>query len=519
MLIRINDISNNYLERNTILIYSPHLFKIESDNLFKILSRIMFMNDIGNDKESLINDVEVDTAHAKQSTGSMVSYGMADLLWQLFNGIYGGLFFLFWEVVVKLDIWIITLAYTIFAIWNIVNDPFFGYLADRPRKFWVRLGKRYPWFVIGGIPTILFLAAIFSPPNLDPVDAAWIYFAWILISTCLYELFYTITNLNHVALYPDKFRLDSDRRKSGFWRMFLAILGTAIGFIVPPLLIDETEASSFTSMAWIFVIINLVVFAASIPGHRESKYLKERYGKEQDKKDSVSFFQALKIVITHKNFMVVILVFLMDGIIGASLTASIQYVALYILGGETGDAILILAPFILAVIVSLIPWYFISQKMKNNRKMFIIGVLFNTMGLLPFMFVQNTLGFIIAALILGIGGGAFRISSQPVLADAIDEAVVDSGKHIEGSFMGVYTFFIRFSLVAQGLIFAITHTLTQFDRFASIQSDLAKFGIRMHTALIPMILTLIALVVFILVHDLKPEKTRIIKEKLKELNL
>ena len=85
--------------------------------------------------------------------------------------------------------------------------------------------------------------------------------------------------------------------------------------------------------------------------------------------------------------------------------------------------------------------------------------------------------------------------------------------------MGVYTFFIRFSLIAQGLIFAITHTLTQFDPHLSSQSELAKFGIRMHTALIPMILTLIALLVFVLVHDLKPEKTRVIQEKLKELNL
>jgi Na+/melibiose symporter-like transporter len=217
--------------------------------------------------------------------------------------------------------------------------------------------------------------------------------------------------------------------------------------------------------------------------------------------------------------MVLILVFLMDGIIGASLTASVQYVTLYILGGETGDAILILAPFILAVVVSLIPWYFISQKMKNNRKMFIIGVLLNTLGLLPFMFVQTTLGFLIAALVLGIGGGSFRIGSNPVLADAIDEAVVDSGEHIEGSFMGVHTFFIRFSLIAQGLIFAITHTLTQFDPLSSTQSEFAKFGIRLHTALIPMILTLIALVVFILVYDLKPEKTKVIKEKLKELKL
>jgi len=125
---------------------------------------------------------------------------------------------------------------------------------------------------------------------------------------------------------------------------------------------------------------------------------------------------------------------------------------------------------------------------------------------------QTTIGFIIAAVILGIGGGALRIGSSPVLADAIDEAVADSGKHIEGSFMGVYTFFIRFSLIAQGWIFAITHTLTSFDPNSSTQSDLAKFGILLHTALIPMILTLIALVVFVLVYDLRPEKTKEIKE-------
>jgi len=268
----------------------------------------------------------------KISTLNMVSYGMADLLWQIFTGIFGGLFFIFWEVVVGLDIIIITLAYTIFAVWNIINDPIVGYLADRPKKFWSRLGKRYPWFIIGGIPAILFLAIIFSPPYLNPVDAAWIYFAWILISLCLYELFYTITQLNHTALFPDKFRGDNDRRKGGFWRMLLGVLGTAIGFIVPPLLIDTDHASSFASMAWIFVIVN---------------------------------FHALKIVVTHKNFMVVILVFLMDGIIGASLTASIQYVTLYILEEPASSAVLILAPFILAVIVSLFPWLILSQKMNK----------------------------------------------------------------------------------------------------------------------------------------------------------
>ncbi|MFW9951513.1 MAG: MFS transporter, partial [Candidatus Thorarchaeota archaeon] len=455
----------------------------------------------------------------KQSIGSMISYGSSDLLWQIFNGIFGGFFFIFWEVVVGLDIWIVTLAYTIFAIWNIINDPLAGYIADQPRKFWKRFGKRYPWYIFGGIPSILFLALIFTPLNLDPVEAAWIYFAWILISTCLYELFFTFSNLNHTALYPDKFRLDSERRMSGFWRMFLGIIGTAIGFIIPPLFIDVTKSSSFVSMSWIFVVINLIIFASSIPGHRESKFMKERYIKEQEVREAVSFIKSMKIVIKHKNFMVVILVFLMDGIIGASLTASIQYVVLYILQEPPSAAILILAPFILAVVISLFPWLILAQKLKNNRSMLIIGVFLNTIGLLPFMFVQTTIGFMIAASLLGIGGGALRIASNPVLADSIDEAVADSKKHMEGSFMGVYIFFIRFSLIAQGLIFAITHTLTGFDANSPTQTEFALFGIRMHTALIPMILTLIALVIFVFVYDLRPKKTKEIQEKLKELNL
>jgi GPH family glycoside/pentoside/hexuronide:cation symporter len=413
----------------------------------------------------------------------------------------------------------VTLAYTIFAIWNIMNDPIFGYVADRPRKFWAKLGKRYPWYLIGGLPAILFLAVIFSPPSLDPIDAAWIYFAWILISTCLYELFYTIANLNHTALFPDKFRLDSDRRKSGFWIMFFGIIGTTIGFVIPPLLIDETDASSFVSMSWIFVIVNIIIFGVSIPGNKESEKLKERYVKEQEKRESVSFFRTLKIVATHKNFMVYIFVYMMDGIIAASLTASVQYVVLYILNEPPSAAVLILLPFIGGVIFSLPVWLLVAQKMKNNRKMFIIGVFLNTIGLLPFMFVNNTLGFIITPLILGIGGGAIRIGSKPILADAIDEAVLDSGKHIEGSFMGVYTFFTRFSLIIQGLIFAITHTLTGFNPLSSTQTPLAQFGIRMHTALIPMILTLIALIVFIFVYDLRPDKTKEIQKKLKELDL
>jgi GPH family glycoside/pentoside/hexuronide:cation symporter len=454
------------------------------------------------------------------SNWNMVSYGTADTLAAVYNGIFGGFFFLFWETVVNLNVWLVAIGYTIYAIWNSVNDPLVGYFADKPNKMWRKYGKRFPLIIIGGIPSIFLIAIVFSPPYLDPVNGALVYLVWIISSSCLYELFFTIFYLSHSALYPDKFRTDKTRRKAGFFIMFLELIGTAIGFIIPPLLIDYEVRQSYTNMAWIFVIINLILFVAVIPGHRESKEMKARSIRQLEKGEKIPFLLALKNVITQKNFMVYMFVFLMDGIIGASLTASIQYLTQYVLEMEAGASTLILAGFLLGALGSLPLWLFFSQKINNNRKMLIIGVFLNTILLSPFMFVRGYLGFIIAALLLGIGGGALRIGRGPVFADTIDEATVKLGKRAEGAFMGVYTFFIRFSLVAQAFIFAIVHELTGFDAsLGTNQTDLAKFGILVHTGLIPMILTLIALVVFYFVYDLTTEKTKEIKQKIKELNL
>jgi len=455
----------------------------------------------------------------KESNLSIISYNMADLILQTCEMTFGTFFFIFWETEVKLNVWIVVLAYTIYAVWNAINDPLIGYYVDRPKKFWGQYGKRFPWIMISAFPAILLVVAIFTSPDVDPVKGEWILFIWILIFLCLYELFFTFFSLNHAALFPDKFRLDPDRRKVGATGRALILVGTAFGSILPPLFITYGDPQSYATMAWIIAGISIILFFTTIPGHIESKTMKERYIREQDERESFSFFKALKIVLSSKNFIVVILIFLMDGIIGLSLIASIHYVTKYVLLEEAGISIFLMVGFLLGALGSLFFWLLLAQKLKNNRKMFIIGTFLNTILLLPFMFVEDIIGFTIAALLLGIGGGALRAGQDPILADTIDEAIVKTGQRMEGAFMGVRTFFLRFGIVIQGLIFAITHTLTGFDPGADVQTSLAIFGIRVHTALIPMILTLIALVIFILVYKLTPEITKEIKEKIKELNL
>ncbi len=463
--------------------------------------------------------MEVEIEADNVSNLSIVSYGMADFNFEIFNGIYGAFFFIFWETEIGLNVWLVALAYTIYAIWNAVNDPLVGYFEDRPNRLWKRYGKRFPFVLIGGVPALLTLAAIFSPPYLDPVSGAWIYFVWILLFACSYEFFFTLIALSHSALYPDKFRMDNERRKVGAIQMALGLGGTTVGFILPPFFITYGDRASYMSMAWIFALIGGVIFLSMLPGHRESQKMKDRYILEQQNPERLSFIQAFKIILSRKNFIVVLLVLFMDAIIGASLTGSIHYVTKYILEEPAEMATLVLAGFIIGALGSIWPWLILSNKMKNHRRMLIIGVFLNTIFLLPFMFAHTLIAFVISALLLGIGGGALRVGRNPVFADTVDETTLKSGQHVEGAFMGVYTFFMRFALIAQGYIFAIVHQLTGFNPDAEHQTELAKFGILLHTAFIPMILCLIGLIVFVLVYNLTPERTKQIKEELKQKKL
>ena len=73
--------------------------------------------------------------------------------------------------------------------------------------------------------------------------------------------------------------------------------------------------------------------------------------------------------------------------------------------------------------------------------------------------------------------------------------------------MGVQTFFMRFSLIVQALIFAIVHILTGFNPAVEQQTSLALIGIRLQAAVIPAIVVLIGLIVFLKYYNLTPEKT------------
>jgi GPH family glycoside/pentoside/hexuronide:cation symporter len=214
---------------------------------------------------------------SKQSNAIITSYGIGYLLMEIWNIIFGSYVFFFYETEIGLYIWLLVLGYVIYALWNSFNDPFIGYIFDRPNFLWKKYGKRFPIIVGAAIPWFLSMIMILTPPDLDPVEGAMFIFAWMIFATCLFDSFYSMFQNNHYSLFPDKFRLDNDRRKAGGIGLILGVVGTTIGGLIPPMFISYGDQSSYTIMAIFMVIIASFLLILMIPGIRETQEMKKRY--------------------------------------------------------------------------------------------------------------------------------------------------------------------------------------------------------------------------------------------------
>jgi len=74
-------------------------------------------------------EMEIDLSEWKLvSTKKMLSYSLGYVI----SGSFGtGILFYYFEVEIGLPVALLGIAFIIFAIWNMVNDPLAGYLTDR----------------------------------------------------------------------------------------------------------------------------------------------------------------------------------------------------------------------------------------------------------------------------------------------------------------------------------------------------------------------------------------------------
>ncbi|HUW89973.1 MAG TPA: MFS transporter [Candidatus Nanopelagicaceae bacterium] len=458
------------------------------------------------------------------------SYGGRELFGQWISAAFGFYVFFFYENVIKLPVGLAALAFTLYSVWNAVNDPFVGWLMEKIHMPWEKKGfKRFPWMLIGVIPWLLSYMLIFMvPTNLYITESAvtanqWLIFAWYLGSLCLYDTMLTIYDVNVISLYPDKFRGLRERRSVQGYGTILGILGLVLAFTLPSLFfIDTYVAQTYVSASIFSVIIGFMFFLIIIPGIYEDKKVKDLYqsriGTGEVQKVE-SFLSSTKRVIKDRTFMMKALHFFGYQVGGVMLQTSALYVSANILLMGDEAIIFLLGSMLLGALISTPFWTIIAHRINDNRKLSVIAAFLMFVAFVPLIFVWELIGWTISLFFFGIALGGHWYVDPPTMGDVLDDVAVRTGKSQQAIYYGFQSFFIKFGQSFIAITIAISHILTDYQEGQAIQQPLALFGIRIHTAIVPAILVLVTALLFWKFYKLTPDKVSENIKKLKEMGL
>ncbi len=449
-----------------------------------------------------------------------ISYGFGSFSREFLRMAFSAYAFYFYESEVGLDTWIVGLAFVLFAIYNMFNDPIIGYLTNRPFKFTRKWGRRFPWILIGGLPWGFSYILIFLPPTLNTTTGALTLFIWLLFTTCLFDTFHSLFFVNFQGLFPDKFRTMRERRKVSGYQVAIGVVGIALGAALPPLLFDFADVTSYVWQAVISCIIVVCGFILAIPGTREDPETINRYlESEKDMKEKTSFFKMLRITLKQTPFIAFMAIYTMYNSLVETMQASIPYVVRYTLNKPSSATTLVFAGFLIGVLVSTPFWIKLSHKVNDNKKIMVISAFLIGCATLPMFFIRDYVGIIINMFIWGIPLGGYWTMISPVFSDVIDHSVVVTGKREESVYTGFQQFFGRLGIIAQALTFVIVHTLTGFVESAPTQTAEAINGIQFILAIVPTIFIWVGVLLFWKFYKLTPEKVIDNRSILKDMSI
>lgn len=466
----------------------------------------------------LDNVVKDDTFEVKYSSKTHISFSMGQLLKQVLDVAYTVRVFYFYENEIFLAILLVGMGYVFYGLWNMINDPILGYFCDRSKMFLNRGGKRFPWIMIGSFLNILFFVLVFTPPNIDATVNPWPMFFYFLVIICLYDFFFSLWTTNYYSIFPIKFRSNRERRKVNALRTVFAQLGLFIAVILPPIFIEYGVRETYFHAALIIAGISLILAFSMIKGVKEDTKLREYYQEIEKKKQKESFLKNIKIALKEKNFLsYVIPAVLFNGFAVIAL-ASLPFMMRYIFEVPADNEIILQAGFLLGGLLTVPLWTKLIKKWGNKR-INLIGFFGTSIMLIFYFFVQTMIDALIMIIIIGIFVGSLWVTTTLILSDIVDEITLKYNKRQEGLYFGINTFFTRFEIVIQSLVFTAIHILFGFEPGAPTQTALAVIGLRIQFAIIPMIFMLIGGLIFLKWYDLTPDKSNEIQLQLKEINL
>lgn len=424
------------------------------------------------------------------SRGFKVTWGIAALGTSLISGTYGALLPIFYQDYLGLAARWIALASLIYAIWNALNDPLFGYITDSTRSRW---GRRIPYMRF----TAPFLALTFILVWFAPVKAGQqALFWWMLVTMLLYDTAYTIIGLAYSALLPEVSESDAERNGLQISSSLFGLLGVLLGFLIPDFFRPKAGMeSSLAPMQVAMVVVGVVCMVLiMITTFR----VKERPEFTQVDKP-LGLIKALKYTFTSRSFLVLVAANFMSILMNALILGAIFYLADYVLKMNT---MILLACLFIPLLIGVPTTSVIRARLGVVRTQQLLLAVAGV-GLVLIVVVPTPLIPLCVAL-AGFGLSGPQTLTNVLFAQVADEDEVRSGVRREGAFFGVNALITK---PAQSVALALSPFILEATGFVTREQNMGRIfldqpasavlGIKVIAGLIPGVAMLVgALILF-----------------------
>lgn len=413
-----------------------------------------------------------------------VSYSMGNFANTIAYQVFGNRIQFYYVDILGLNAALAGVIWTIYGIWNAINDPLMGQVSDRTRT---RLGRRVPYVFFGAIPLGLSFFFLWTPPGQSPFVLA----AYFFIMLFIFDTLYSLTIIAYNALFPEVAPSVRDRVDLSTVREILATVALLLSFILAPILADKV------GYIWMGAIMGALVSAG---------YLISMIGVKEDtgliKDDAVGMWASLKIVLSSSPFRWFLGANMAKEYIWLVLAAMLPFWRKYALGiqgptqvfGTTlsaGDAEAILLGLpILLTIPCLLIWRPIIPRLGYRRTWILASFIFIP-GFLGVTLANNFTTGLIGTLLVAPGLAGSMIMPFPIISEVIDDDASRHGYRREGIFFGMNGGIIKLAFSAQGVLFATIMSLAGYQAGSEVQSAGAVWGIRFLIGVTPLLASLV----------------------------
>ena len=364
-------------------------------------------------------------------------------------------------------------------IWDGLNDPLMGYLAQRTRSRW---GQYRPYLLLAAVPVALSMVLLFAAPDLSPAGRKWYAAATYLF----FGMAFTALNVPYGTLTALMTNDYGERARLTGFRMTFAMLGgitAGYGFL-PAVQALGGGVLGYRRAALVAGIVIVLTLWASFATVRERV--------TPAAVPVLSLRRGWRSLRHNRPFWLLAVAFAACFAAWAAFAATAPYYFRYVLAQPSLTSFGLLA--VMGTTAASIPvWTYLSRRYGKHRVFMIgaMGYLLAFVGLL--LIPQPSLPLLFALFVVqGIGNGSAAFTSWAMLPDTVEYGAWRSGDRAEGLLYGVYGFFVKLGL---GLGAALTGWGLSLSGYlpGATQSEATLQAIRLLLALVPMLCVLLAL--------------------------